>query len=173
MKNLIKLKDINLFIFLFVILSAVFLRFYNYNFQDFWWDELMEFSTVDPSLSLKETYLRAHSLTIRTDLDYDYATNANFYFYIYKFFLGFFSYTPGVARIITASFGLLVFLLSVIIYNRFIGKNLIFFSLLVSFNYYLVIQSQEFKYNIFFCFISLLSVFFLFLLINKKNFINF
>ena len=171
-KNLTKLKNSNLFIFLFVILSAVFLRFYNYNFQDFWWDELMEFFTADPSLSLKETYLRAHSLTIRTDLDYDYATNANFYFYIYKFFLGFFSYTPGVARIITASFGLLVFLLSVIIYNRFIGKNLIFFSLLVSFNYYLVIQSQEFKYNIFFCFISLLSIFFFYLFINKKNVIN-
>ena len=65
----------------------------------------MEFFTADPSLSLKETYLRAHSLTIRTDLDYDYATNANFYFYIYKFFLGFFSYTPGVGRIITASSG--------------------------------------------------------------------
>ena len=172
MKNLIKLKDSNLFIFLFVILSAVFLRFYNYNFHDFWWDELMEFFTVDPSLSLKETYLRAHSLTIGTTLDYDYATNANFYFYIYKFFLGVFSYTPGVARIIAASFGLLVFIFSVIIYNRFIGRNLIFFSLLVSFNYYLIIQSQEFKYNIFFCFISLLSIFFFFLFINQKNFIN-
>ena len=160
MKSLIKFKDSNLFIFLIIILGAIFLRFYNYNFQDFWWDELMEFFTVDPSLSLKETYLRAHSLTIGTTLDYDYATNANFYFYIYKFFLSFFSYTPGVARIIAASFGLLVFLFSVIIYNRFIGRNLIFFSLLVSFNYYLIIQSQEFKYNIFFCFISLLSIFF-------------
>ena len=126
-KNLTKLKNSNLFIFLFVILSAVFLRFYNYNFQDFWWDELMEFFTVDPSLSLKGTYLRAHSITVGSALEYDYATNANFYFYIYKFFLGLFSYTPGVGRIITASFGLLVFLLSVIIYNRFIGKNLIFF----------------------------------------------
>ena len=168
MKNLIKLKNSNLRIFLFVILSAVFLRFYNYNFQDFWWDELMEFFTVDPSLSLKGTYLRAHSITVGSALEYDYATNANFYFYIYKFFLGFFSYTPGVGRIITATFGLLVFILSVIIYNRFIGKNLIFFSLLVSFNYYLVIQSQEFKYNIFFCFISLLSIFF-FLFIHKRK----
>ena len=172
MKSLIKFKDSNLFIFLIIILGAIFLRFYNYNFQDFWWDELMDFSTVDPHLTLKETYLRAHSLTIGTNLEYDYATNANFYFYIYKFFLGLFSYTPGVGRIITASFGLLVFLLSVIIYNRFIGKNLIFFSLLVAFNYYLVIQSQEFKYTIFFVFISLLSIFFFFLFINKKNFIN-
>ena len=125
------------------------MRFYNYNFQDFWWDELMEFSTADPSLTLKETYLRAHSLTIGTNLEYDYATNANFYFYIYKFFLGLFSYTPGVGRIITATFGLLVFLLSVIIYNRFIGKNLIFFSLLVSFNYcfkvYSILRSWAFS----------------------------
>ncbi len=141
---------LNFFIFVLIISSAIFLRFYNYNFQDFWWDELVTFLTVDPSLSLKETYLHAHSLTIGATLDYDYNTNANFNFYIYKFFLGLFSYTPGVGRIITASFGLLVFLFSVIIYNRFIGKNLIFFSLLVSFNYYLIIQSQEFKYNIFF-----------------------
>ena len=137
-------------ILLIIISSAIFLRFYNCNLQDFWWDDLMDFSTADPYLSLKETYLRAHSLTTGTNLEFDYATNANFYFYIYKFFFGLFSYTPGVGRIITACFGLLVFLLSVIIYNRFIGKNLIFFSILVAFNYYLVTQSQEFKYNIFF-----------------------
>ena len=79
----------------------------------------MEFFTVDPSLSLKGTYLRAHSITVGSALEYDYATNANFYFYIYKFFLGLCSYTPGVGRIITASFGLLFFLFSGIIYNRF------------------------------------------------------
>ena len=72
-----KTKDyLSFFIFVSIITSAIFLRFYNYNFQDFWWDELVTFLTVDPSLSLKETYLRAHSHTIGTDLDYDYAENA-------------------------------------------------------------------------------------------------
>ena len=74
---------LNFFIFTLIIASAIFLRFYNYNFQDFWWDELVTFLNVDPSLSLKETYLRIHSHTIGTDLDYDYAENANFYIYIY------------------------------------------------------------------------------------------
>jgi len=73
---------LNFFIFALIIASAIFLRFYNYNFQDFWWDELVTFLNVDPSLSLKETYLRIHSHTIGTDLDYDYAENANFYIYI-------------------------------------------------------------------------------------------
>ena len=163
---------LNYFIFILIIASAIFLRFYNYNFQDFWWDELVTFLNVDPSLSLKETYLRAHSYTIGTHLDYDYAENANFYLYIYKFILGIFSYTPGVGRIITASFGLLVVLISIIIYKNFIGKNIIFFSILVAFNYYLIIQSQEFRYNIFFCFISLICIFFFFYFINEKIFIN-
>ena len=73
---------LNFFILVSIIASAIFLRFYNYNFQDFWWDELVTFLNVDPSLSLKETYLRAHSYTIGTHLDYDYAENANFYIYI-------------------------------------------------------------------------------------------
>jgi len=163
---------LNYFILILIIASAIFLRFYNYNFQDFWWDELVTFLNVDPSLSLKETYLRVHSHTIGTDLDYDYAENANFFIYIYKFILGIFSYTPGVGRIITASFGLLVVLISIIIYKNFIGKNIIFFSILIAFNYYLVIQSQEFRYNIFFCFIALICIFFFFYFINEKIFIN-
>ena len=157
---------LNFFILVSIIASAIFLRFYNYNFQDFWWDELVTFLTVDPSLSIKETYLRAHSYTLGSNLVYDYAENANFYLYIYKFILGIFSYTPGVGRIITASFGLLVVLISIIIYIKFIGKNIIFFSILVAFNYYLIIQSQEFRYNIFFCFISLICIFFFFYFIN-------
>ena len=137
---------LNFSILALIIISAIFLRFYNYNLQDFWWDELVAFLNVDPSLSLKETFLRAHSFTIGTNLSYDYAENANFYFYVYKFILGSFSYTPGVGRIITASFGVLVVLISITIYKIFIGKNIIPFSILVAFNYYLVIQSQEFKY---------------------------
>lgn len=163
---------LNFSILALIIISAIFLRFYNYNLQDFWWDELVAFLNVDPSLSLKETFLRAHSFTIGTDLSYDYAENANFYFYVYKFILGIFSYTPGVGRIITASLGVLVVLISIIIYKIFIGKNIIPFSILVAFNYYLVIQSQEFRYNIFFCFISLACIFFFFSLINQKTFIN-
>lgn len=45
----------------------------------------MEFSTSDPNISLKETYIRAHSLTVGTSLTYDYATNANFYWEIIIF----------------------------------------------------------------------------------------
>jgi hypothetical protein len=169
MKNLLTSKKYELFLFLVIILSAIFLRYYNYNYQDFWWDELMEFSTSDPTISLKETYTRAHNLTVGTSLSYDYATNANLYFYIYKFFLKIFSYTPGSGRLITATIGLLVFFLSTFIYKKFIGKNYLFFSILISFNYYLIIQSQEFKYNIFFCFISLLTIFFFFLSLKKNN----
>ena len=70
---------LNFSILALIIISAIFLRFYNYNLQDFWWDELVAFLNVDPSLSLKETFLRAHSFTIGTNLSYDYAENANFY----------------------------------------------------------------------------------------------
>ena len=161
-------KNNQFYLFLIITICAIFFRYYNYNLQDFWWDELMEFSTTNPELTFKETFLRAHSLTPGTKLSYDYATNANFYFYIYKFFLEF-SYTPGTARLITASVGLLVFFISIIIFKKFIGKNYIPLSLLLASNYYLIIQSQEYKYNIFFCFMCLLSIYSFFLWIEKNN----
>lgn len=169
MKNLINSKTTKIILLTLVILAGIFLRFYNYNLQDFWWDELMEFSTSNPYLSLNETYKLAHSLTINTHLEYDFATNANFYFYIYKFFLGIFSYTPGSARLIVAFWGTLVFLLSIYVYYKYIGKNLLVFSIIIVSNYYLIIQSQEFKYNIFFCLISLISILFFFQFIKSKN----
>ena len=168
MKKIIINKNNQFYLFLAVTVCAIFFRYYNYNLQDFWWDELMEFSTTDPRLTFKETFSKAHSLTLGTTLSFDYATNANFYFYIYKFFLGI-SYTPGTARLITATFGLLVFFISIIIFKRFIGKNYIPLSLLLASNYYLIIQSQEYKYNIFFCFMCLLSIYSFFLWIEKKN----
>ncbi len=169
MKNLINSKNTKIILLTFIILAGIFLRFYNYNLQDFWWDELMEFTTANPYLTLNETYQRAHSLTIGTHLQYDFATNANFYFYIYKFFLGIFSYTPGTARLIVVFLGILVFLLSIYIYYKHIGKNLLVFSIIIASNYYLIIQSQEFKYNIFFCLISLISILFFFLFIQSEN----
>lgn len=172
MKNLINFKNSKIILLTSIFLIGIFLRFYNYNYQDFWWDELMEFTNVDPYLSFYETYLRAHSLTIGSNLEYDFATNANFYFYIYKLFLGLFSYTPGTARLIVAFCGTFVFILSIFIYYKHIGKNLFALSIIIAFNYYLIIQSQEFKYNIFFCLISLLSILFFFLLIKNKEFIN-
>ena len=169
MKNLINLKNSKTILLSIIILIGIFFRFYNYNLQDFWWDELMEFTTVNPYLTLSETYQLAHSLTIGTHLEYDFATNANFYFYIFKFFLGLFSYTPGTARLIVVFFGIFVFLLSIYIYYKYIGKNLFVFSIIIASNYYLIIQSQEFKYNIFFCLISLISILFFFMFIKNKD----
>ena len=136
MKNLINSKTTKIILLTFIISAGIFLRFYNYNLQDFWWDELMEFSTSNPYLSLNETYKLAHSLTIDSHLEYDFATNANFYFYIYKFFLEIFSYTPGTARLIVAFWGTLVFLISIYIYYKHIGKNLLVFSVIIVSNYY-------------------------------------
>ena len=135
MKNLFLSKKYEYLLFIIIILSAIFLRYYNYNYQDFWWDELMEFSTSDPSLTFRETFVRAHNLTQGSTLTYDYVTNANFYFYIYKLFLKIFSYTPETGRLITATIGLSVFFLSILIYKKFIDKNYLFFSFLISFIY--------------------------------------
>ena len=105
MKNNTDLKITYYFLYFVIILVGVSFRFYNYDFQDFWWDELMEFTTSDPNLTLMETYQNAHSITKGSNLEYDYASNANFYFYIYKFIFYIFSYTPSVARLISVFFG--------------------------------------------------------------------
>ena len=172
MNNFINYKNITFYLLIIIIISGIFLRFYNYNFQDFWWDELIDFANSDPNLTLKQTYQNVHNLTVGTNFSFEYASNANLYFYVYKFIFNLFSYTPSTARLIVVFFGILVFLLSIIIYKRNIGKNLLLISTLISFNYYLVIQSQEFKSNIFFCFISLVSIFYFFLFINNESFIN-
>ena len=169
MQSISNYKKTKIIFLTFFILVGIFLRFNNYNLQDFWWDELMEFTTANPYLTLNETYKRAHSLTIGTNLEYDFATNANFYFYIYKFFFKIFSYTPGTGRLIVASLGSMVFLLSIYIFYKNIGKNILVFSIIIVFNYYLIIQSQEFKYNIFFCLISLISILFFFIFKTNKN----
>ena len=49
MKNFINSKNINFFFLIIVIIGGIFLRFYNYNLQDFWWDELMEFKAPLPA----------------------------------------------------------------------------------------------------------------------------
>lgn len=172
MKNNTDLKITYYFLYFVIILVGVSFRFYNYDFQDFWWDELMEFTTSNPNLTLMETYQNAHSITKGSNLEYDYASNANFYFYIYKFIFYIFSYTPSIARLISVFFGSLVIILSITLYYKFISKNIFLLSILVSTNYYLIIQSQEFKYNIFFCFISLLSIIFFFLISGDKKFVN-
>ena len=162
MNNFISSKNLTFFLMIIIIISGIFLRFYNYNLQDFWWDELLDFANSNPNLSFKQTYQNVHNLAEGTKFSFEYASNANLYFYIYKFILNLFSYTPSTARLIVVFFGILVFLLSIIIYKQNIGKDLLLFSTLISFNYYLVIQSQEFKVNIFFCFLSLISIFFFF-----------
>ena len=52
-----KTRDyLSFLIFVLIITSAIFLRFYNYNYQDFWWDELVTFFNVDFGIK-KQAYL--------------------------------------------------------------------------------------------------------------------
>ena len=56
------INNYNYKVFLIIIfLSAIFLRFYNLNFNDLWSDEMVSFWISDPSIEYKETFLRIFS----------------------------------------------------------------------------------------------------------------
>ena len=60
-------NHINLFIFTVIILIGIFLRVYQVNFDDYWFDEYVSFWIADPKLSYKETISRIYEI--------DYGTN--------------------------------------------------------------------------------------------------
>ena len=40
------------------VLAGIFFRFYQLNFESYWWDEMLGFWVADPNISSEETYYR-------------------------------------------------------------------------------------------------------------------
>ena len=57
-----KLLNKNTLLFFFIIFAAFFLRIYNLNFEDYWFDEQASFWVSDPSINLNDTIERSNEL---------------------------------------------------------------------------------------------------------------
>ena len=124
-------------LFLIICFIALFLRIYQINFEDYWFDEQASFWVADPFLSLKETVKSSHDL--------DAGTHITFNLILKKFFL-FFSYNPQVGRFLPLIFGFLsIPALSYLTFQIQKGKSYVFVAFLSSINFYLISYSQELR----------------------------
>lgn len=158
-KNIYKNK-LNFLIFTFFL--CIFLRFYNINFEDLWFDEQASFLVANPKLSFEETISLSKNLDNGTSIVFNL---------ILKNYFNLFDYNPDIGRFFTVIFGILS-ILALAFLNFKISKNngykLVAF--LSSINWYLISYSQELRPYSFLFLLSILSIIFFFsLLENNEN----
>ena len=150
-----------LYFLIFIIILSVFLRLYNINFEDLWFDEQAGFLVADPKLNIKETILLAKNQ--------DYGTSL-FFNLILKQFFKLFGYNPDIGRILSVFFGV-VSILALCYLTFQIKKNsgYLLIAFLSSISWYLISYSQELRpYSLLFL-LSILSIIFFFKLIDEDK----
>jgi uncharacterized membrane protein len=158
-RNIYKNK-FNFLIFTFFL--CIFLRFYNINFEDLWFDEQASFLVANPKLSFEETISLSKNLDNGTSIVFNL---------ILKNYFNLFVYNPDISRFLTVIFGI-ISILALAFLNFKISKNngykLVAF--LSSINWYLISYSQELRPYSFLFLLSILSIIFFFsLLENNEN----
>jgi len=121
---------------IFFILIGIFLRFYQLNFENYWFDELIDFWVADPNISINATFYR------RDDLIAD--QTPYLFQLLLKIYLDFFGYDPEIGRHVPLIFGVLsIPLVGILSYQVAKNNSFLLTILLVSINIYLIKYSQE------------------------------
>ena len=156
-----KIFEINIIFFLIIVASALVLRIYNLNFEDYWFDEQASFWVADPSLTLSETLERGKKLDQGTSIVFNL---------LLKTFFSFFDYNPQIGRYFPFIFGLLsVPALSYLTFQIKQDKSYLLVGILSAINFYLISYSQEVRvYSLVFL-LSILSIVLFFKLLEKEN----
>ena len=76
---------------------GVFLRLYNINYDNLWYDEILSFWIADPAISIKESLKRHQSIE-----QIPFLFNL-----ILKFLFKIFSYDPSIGRYLSSTFNIL------------------------------------------------------------------
>ena len=147
--------------FLIFILVGIVLRFYNLNYDNFWFDEAATFWVSEPSINFSESVNR----------NFQIESSLFIYNFIVYFLNNFFGYDPINIRLYSAFFGTL----SIIVFF-FLCKNIlnsynacIVATSLFSLNIFLIRFSQEGRMYSFLLLMSLLSIFFIIKIIKNKE----
>ena len=156
-----KIKGINLTIFLIIFFIGVYLRFYQINFEDYWFDEYSSFWVADPKISFSETLRRSYDINYSNNLFFDL---------ILKYFVKFFGYEPSVGRYLPFVFGVLS--IPPIVYLSYQldkDRSYLFTAFLVSINWYLISYSQETRcYSLAF-FLAVINLIFFFKIFENHS----
>ena len=117
------------------ILTGIFLRLYQLNFENYWLDELVDFWVADPNITLHATFVRRELIDDQTP----------YLFQLFlKIYLNFFGYDPEIGRHVPLFFGvLLIPFIGILSYQVAKNNSFLLTILLVSINIYLIKYSQE------------------------------
>ena len=117
------------------ILTGIFLRLYQLNFENYWLDEMVDFWVADPNITLHATFVRRELIDDQTP----------YLFQLFlKIYLKFFGYDPEIGRHVPLFFGvLLIPFIGVLSYQVAKNNSFLLTILLVSINIYLIKYSQE------------------------------
>ena len=112
------------------ILTGIFLRLYQLNFENYWLDELVDFWVADPNITLHGTFVRRELIDDQTP----------YLFQLFlKIYLKFFGYDPEIGRHVPLFFGvLLIPFIGVLSYQIAKNNSFLLTILLVSINIYLI-----------------------------------
>jgi hypothetical protein len=150
-----KYKNNNLIIYIayIIIFFAVIFRFYNLNFENLWFDEIVGFWVADPEISFLESYKR-NNIGEGTPFLFNF---------LVKILHIIFGYTPNIGRYLSCVISILS-IFSMICLIKTIKKNnsYILIIFLVSMNIFLIKYSQELRvYSLvfFLCTVSLIFYF--------------
>ena len=156
-----KLNNKNLIIYFsfFFILVGVFLRFYNLNYENLWFDEIVSYWIADPKISFFESYQR-NNIGEGTPFLFNF---------LIKILHIIFGYSPNVGRYLSCTVSALS-IISIVFLMKTIKNNsstlLIIF--LVSFNIFLIKYSQELRVYSLVLFLSSMLLLFYFRM-QKEN----
>ena len=124
-----------LLVSIFLILIGIFLRLYQLNFENYWFDELIDFWVADPNISFNATFLRRELIDDQTPYLFQL---------LLKIYLKIFGYDPEIGRHVPLIFGVLsVPLVGILSYQVAKNNSFLLTILLVSINIYLIKYSQE------------------------------
>ena len=168
--NINTILEKKIFILSLILILGIFLRLYNLNFEDFWFDEQASFWVSDPNLSLNQTIDRSKELDHGTGLIFNL---------ILKYFHNIFNYNSDVGKFLTSIFGILsIPALGYLSFQIKKDNSFLLVIFLAAINWYLISYSQELRsYSLLFL-LSILSTIFYFkilennLTITKKNIFN-
>ena len=122
-------------VFILFFLIGILLRFYQLNFENYWFDEINDFWIADPGITLNETFFRRESIG---------DVSPYIWQSLLKMFFKIFGHIPEKGRYVPFLFGILsIPFIGILSHQVKKNNSFLLAILLVSINIYLIKYSQE------------------------------
>ena len=154
-----EIQNLIIYFSFFICLCGIIFRFYNLNFENLWFDEIVSFWVSDPQISFLDSYER-NNISEGTPFLFNF---------LIKILHILFGYTPNVGRYLSSSLSVLSIFSMVLLCKTIKNDNsflLIIF--LVSLNIFLIKYSQELRVYTLVFFLSTMTLLFYFRMLREN-----